>query len=126
MEWLISGNTAARESSIVVSLADYRSNRKERIEEWLSKAASEQYGEEKVKMCMDNPYLRLLLKYDGLSGKEQERMLGYAEQVMAEYKGRMITQRNIFREVLSFGDFETWDRIEEFSDRLLFTGASGG
>lgn len=72
----------------VVSLMEYKNRQREKIREWLAKEAGEKYGLEKVEACLENPYMRLLLKYDGVNEKVKECMFLYAEKVMAELRGR--------------------------------------
>lgn len=119
MEQLISDRTAAREGGRVVSIQDYMGDRKAGIREWLYREVCEQFGAERAEDVVKNPLLRLSVKYDGLSDKEQENMFKYTEKVMAEQRGRRIGRKNILSELLNLGNFETWDMIEEYTDRLL-------
>lgn len=119
MEQLISNHTAAKEGGKVVSMQDYMGDRKAGIQEWLYQEVCRIFGADRAEDVMKNPLLRLSMKYDGLNDQEQENMFRYTEKVMAEQHGRRIGRKNILSELLNMGNFETWDMIEEYTDRLL-------
>lgn len=119
MEQMVSDRTAAREGGRIVSIKDYMGDRRAGLREWLYREVCEQFGTERAEDVVKNPLLRLSVKYDGLSDKEQENMFKYTEKVMAEQRGRRIGRKNILSELLNMGNFETWDMIEEYTDRLL-------
>lgn len=119
MQKLVSNHTAAREGGKVVSMQDYMGDRKAGIQEWLYQEVCRGFGSDRAEDVMKNPLLRLSMKYDVLSDKEQENMFKYTEKVMAEQRGRRIGRKNILSELLNLGNFETWDMIEEYTDRLL-------
>lgn len=125
MEQLISQTSAAREGGNVVSIQDYIGDRKSGLRGWLYREACEQFGVDQAEDVVKNPLLRLALKYDGLNEEEQEQMFRYTEMVMAEQRGRRIGRKNILSELLNMGNHETWDLIEEYTDRLL-SGAGVG
>lgn len=115
-------NTPVNETTFsgpVLSLEGYRDDCKDGLEEWFCEQAKAWTRDDDVSHIVDNEYLRLLIKYDSLEGKEQESMFRYTEQVMAEEKGRRISQRNIFTELLCMGDLETWKMIEKYTDQIL-------
>jgi len=105
----------------VIQIAGYQNSRKAYIEKLLIERMSEIYGEELMRSCMKNPYSRLLIKFDGLSNKEQASMYEYAEKVVAEHKGRRLDRRNLYSVIIGFGDFETWEMMEEYADKLLLS-----
>lgn len=119
MEQLISQTSAANQGGRVVSIQDYMGDRKAGIQDWLYHEACQEFGTDQAEDIVENPLLRLSLKYDGLDDKEQERMFRYTEEVIAERRGRRIGRKNILSELLNMGNYETWEMIEEFTDRLL-------
>lgn len=119
MEQLILQTSAANQGGRVVSIQDYMGDRKAGIQEWLYHEVCREFGTDRAEDIVENPLLRLSLKYDGLDDKEQERMFRYTEEVIAERRGRRIGRKNILSELLNMGNYETWEMIEEFTDRLL-------
>lgn len=125
MEQLISQTSAANQGGRVVSIQDYMGERKADIQEWLYHEVCREFGTDRVEDIVENPLLRLSVKYDGLDDREQERMFRYTEEVIAERRGRRIGRKNILSELLNMGNYETWEMIEEYTDRLL-SGAGVG
>lgn len=119
MEQLISQSLAAMEGGKVVFIQEFMGDRKAGIQDWLYHEACQEFGTDRAEDIVENPLLRLSLKYDGLDDKEQERMFRYTEEVIAERRGRRIGRKNILSELLNMGNYETWEIIEEFTDRLL-------
>lgn len=59
------------------------------------------------------------MKYDGMNEENKERIFGFTEKMIAEKRGRRLNKRNIFSDMLAWGDEDTWDTIEKVADNLL-------
>lgn len=119
MDQIVSEQNATGTGGKIFSLAWYKESQKTDWQERFFQSCYETHGKEYTDDCKQNPYLRLLLKYDGLSEKSKSKMFSFVESYMAEKKGRVLNKRDILEDFLSWGNREIWGEIEDFTDRLF-------
>ena len=85
---------------------------------------------EDYKGAYEDPFTRLLLKYDCLGEDSQASMYGFAKGYICRAMGRTLDRRELLSATLRMGDTGAWEAIEEYTDQLphgKWTGrASGG
>lgn len=104
----------------IIFIQDYKQKKENLLTLWLTAVIEETYGKEDIEFVKNNPYMRLLLKYDGLSQPSKEQMFCYTEKAIAQYHGKKLSQRNLLSELLGMGNLETWEKIEEYTNHLFY------
>ena len=101
----------------MVILSEYIDKHKN-IEDWLEKEIEREFGEHDD-IAMENPLIRLSVKFDALSQNSKCRMISYAEEQILQ-NGKEISQRDRFWHLLEKGGRITWDLIEKLADSLIY------
>jgi hypothetical protein len=107
--------TSERSTGEIIDLQCYMNNQKDNILQELLKTVPEEFRSDYA----ENPYLRLLLKYEGMSDLNKDRTFSFVEKIMEDKRRRRISKKDIFADMLAFGNKEIWRIIEEFEDKQL-------
>ena len=100
----------------VMYIKDQEKYKKYRIDEWLRKKMAEKYNEDDI----DNPLLRIDVKFDELNPGAQIELLGFAKGYIL--MGKSLPLKKELWALLEMGNSEVWKEIEEFADSLIIKG----
>ncbi len=100
----------------VMNIKEQKKYKKYRIDEWLRKKIAEKYNEDDI----DNPLLRIDVKFDELNPDAQIELLGFAKGYIL--MGKSLPLKKELWAVLEMGNSEAWKEIEEFTDSLIING----
>lgn len=95
----------------VMYIKDQEKYKKYRIDEWLRKKMAEKYNEDDI----DNPLLRIDVKFDELNPDAQIELLGFAKGYIL--MGKSLPLKKELWALLEMGNSEVWKEIEEFNQR---------
>lgn len=95
----------------VMYIKDQEKYKKYRIDEWLRKKMAEKYNEDDI----DNPLLRIDVKFDELNPDAQIELLGFAKGYIL--MGKSLPLKKELWALLEMGNSEAWKEIEEFNQR---------
>lgn len=103
----------------IIRFEDFGGAREKRIERWLKRRMLSEYGDNDD-TTMNNPLLRITLKFEALSREGQLELYGFA-------KGRILGMgvepsiKDLLWNVLEKGSRsdDSWEDVEEFADSLI-------
>lgn len=115
------GNTAimpdGEQGGVIISINSSNRMKRQRMEEWLRKEMTEQYGDADF---IDNPLVRICIMFDSLSDEAQHELFGYAKGRILGVNQNM-KLRDMFWAVLEKGGRNgSWEDVEEFAGQMVY------